>query len=185
MKQRILLALCLLLFLLSACSHAQTASDVLPFRDGDVQAVEIYAQRPAPEGHPSSGWYYTELTDLSAIEGLLDNLRGMKCLSRFDGAHGVIVGDAYTFVFHLADGQLYTADLAQKYRTGEEEDEETAVFQCDLLRVKVEYVSDDFCASLDELAGDWIHIPFPASDSITRPYYGYSMPGDPPITADP
>ena len=176
-----LLFLSFLLFLLVACSHAQTASDVLPFRDGDVQAVEIYAQRPAPEGFSSHDWYYTELTEPAAMDALLSLLRGMQSLGRFDGGHGVSGGDGYAFIFHLADGQLYTAGLSQDYRN--HADEETAVFQCDLLRVQVEYVSGDFCATLDELAGNWASVS--DSDDIVCPYYGYTLPGDPPLVVDP
>ena len=79
MKRSLFPAFCLLALLLSACSHAQTASDVLPFRDGDVESVYICAQRPAPEGlvEDGNGCFCATISDPAAIESLLDNLRGI------------------------------------------------------------------------------------------------------------
>ena len=180
MKRSILPALCLLALLLGACSHTQTASDVLPFRDEDVESVYICAQRPAPEGlvEDGNGCFCATISDPAAIESLLDNLRGMKSLGRFDGGRGILFGDQFTFIFYLADGQVFAANLRQEERS--RTDEDTAVFQNDLLRLKIEYVSDNFCAFLDDLTQDWRFVPSDELPPLLK--YGYSTPGDSPIT---
>ena len=176
MKQRILPALCLLALLLGGCSHAQTASDVLPFRDGDVQAVEVRRD----------GAWMLEVSDAQEVQRLLDGLRGLTVLGKNEGwsylgAMGYAPYDLLYFTFHLADGQLYTAGLVENTLT----EVQDASFENDVLRLDVSYDSEGFLAFLDSF-GSWTATTEDNWQTVRyAPHYGYSLPGELPSTAYP